>query len=695
MAASFDEIDQEWLIRFLEHRIGDRRIIRLIQKWLKAGVLEDGIVTVSDRGTGQGSVISPLLANIYLHYALDLWAVRWRRREATGDMIIVRYADDFIVGFQHESDARRFLDEMRERLGKFALSLHPEKTRLIEFGRFAAERRKRRGLGKPETFNFLGFTFICGKTRAGKFQIKRKTRRDRMRAKLKMIKEEMWRRMHQPIPAQGKWLWQVVQRLLQLPRRADQRSGTGRVPAPCHRPLAAHAAASQPEGSDHVGTDDAAGERLASETDHPPSLAERSLRRHTPEAGEAMGRAAEVVAPSSSIRTDGGCPVVQVNDLSRSLAAFDPISTLVVVVEMSKASWLVSSVVPGVERQPLKKLEPDATALLRLIERWRNEAVRVGRPISRIALAYEAGRDGFWLARWLIARGIEAHVIHSASVAVSRERKRAKTDRLDAAMLMRVFLGWLRGERGHCGMVAIPTMEEEDARRPNRERESLVNERSRIINRMKSALARLGIRGFKPHLRKAPERLAGLRTAEGTGLPANIIEEFRRDMARLALVREQISSIEKTRAERLERAPDTGPHAMVRLLARVIGIGIETADMLVREILSRKLRDRRALARYAGLTGSPDESGLKSREKGLAKAGNARVRRGLIQLAWRFLMFQKDSALARWYRTRTEGPSGARKTTMIVALARKLLIALWRLVTTGEVPDGVELRTAA
>jgi len=206
----FDEINQEWLIRFLEHRIGDRRIIRLIQKWLKAGVLEDGVVTVSDRGTGQGSVISPLLANIYLHYALDLWAMRWRRREATGDMIFVRYADDFIVGFQHESDARRFLDEMRERLGKFALSLHPEKTRLIEFGRFAAERRKRRGLGKPETFNFLGFTFICGKTRAGKFQIKRKTRADRMRAKLKMIKEEMWRRMHQPIPKQGKWLWYVV-----------------------------------------------------------------------------------------------------------------------------------------------------------------------------------------------------------------------------------------------------------------------------------------------------------------------------------------------------------------------------------------------------------------------------------------------------------------------------------------------------
>jgi len=206
----FDEINQQWLIRFLEHRIGDRRIIRLIQKWLKAGVMEDGVVRVSDRGTGQGSVISPLLANIYLHYTLDLWAMRWRQREAAGDMIFVRYADDFIVGFQHESDAQRFLDEMRERLGKFALSLHPKKTRLIEFGRFAAERRKRRGLGKPETFNFLGFTFICGKTRAGKFQIQRKTRGDRMRAKLTMIKEEMRRRMHLPIPKQGKWLWYVV-----------------------------------------------------------------------------------------------------------------------------------------------------------------------------------------------------------------------------------------------------------------------------------------------------------------------------------------------------------------------------------------------------------------------------------------------------------------------------------------------------
>jgi len=206
----FGAVSQAWLTRFLEHRIGDKRIIRLIQKWLRAGILEDGVVTVDDRGTGQGSVISPLLANIYLHYVMDLWAERWRRREARGDMIIVRYADDIVAGFEHEDDARRFLDAMRVRLGEFALSLHPDKTRLIEFGRNAATNRDRRGLGRPETFSFLGFTFVCGRSRQGKFLIKRKSRSDRIRARLKETKEELRRRMHQPIPEQGKWLKQVV-----------------------------------------------------------------------------------------------------------------------------------------------------------------------------------------------------------------------------------------------------------------------------------------------------------------------------------------------------------------------------------------------------------------------------------------------------------------------------------------------------
>jgi RNA-directed DNA polymerase len=290
----FDEISQEWLMRFLEHRIGDRRIIRLIQKWLKAGILEDGVVTASDKGTGQGAVISPLLANIYLHYALDLWAVR-RRRELTGDMIIVRYADDFIIGFQHEHEARRFLDEMRERLGKFALSLHPEKTRLIEFGRFAAERRQRRGLGRPETFNFVGFTFACGKTRSG--QIPDQTEHpDGPHASQAAGDQGALATVHAPADPRARGMAGTGRpRLLQLLRSADQRPCTRRVPPPRHRPLAAHAAASQPAGSDHMGTDDAARERLASEADHPSSLAKRSLCRQAPEVGAVCGKAARTV----------------------------------------------------------------------------------------------------------------------------------------------------------------------------------------------------------------------------------------------------------------------------------------------------------------------------------------------------------------------------------------------------------------
>jgi RNA-directed DNA polymerase len=206
----FTEVSQQWVVRFLEHRIGDKRIIRLVQKWLRSGILEDGIVTIEEKGTGQGSVISPLLSNIYLHYVFDLWAERWRRREAAGDMIMVRYADDTVVGFQHESDARRFRDAMRDRLREFSLSLHPEKTRLIEFGRFAAQNCKRRGRSKPETFKFLGFVLICDKSRRGDFRIRRKSRRDRMCAKLREIKEGLRHRMHRPIPETGKWLAQIV-----------------------------------------------------------------------------------------------------------------------------------------------------------------------------------------------------------------------------------------------------------------------------------------------------------------------------------------------------------------------------------------------------------------------------------------------------------------------------------------------------
>jgi transposase len=385
----------------------------------------------------------------------------------------------------------------------------------------------------------------------------------------------------------------------------------------------------------------------------------------------------------------------QPNDLSRSRTALDQSSTVIAVIEMSRSSWLVSGIIPGVERHPLKKLAPDEAGVLRLLRCWQEEATRAGRTISRIAIAFEAGRDGFWLARWLRERGIEAYVIHPASIPVPREHRRAKTDRLDTELLKRAFLGWLRGEPNHCSMAAVPTLEQEDAKRPNREREVLVGERTRIVNRMKGTLARLGIRDFKPTLRRARDLLETLRTPEGTTLPPNTLAELQREMARLRLVKEQIEELEAARAERLEQAPGEGQNAMVRLLARVVGVGIETADMLVQEVLSRNLRDRRAVARYAGLTGAPDESGTKRRERGLTKAGNARVRRGMIQLAWRFLLFQKDSALSQWYRARTTDARGATRKTLIVALARKLLIALWRFAATGEVPQGVALRPAA
>jgi len=207
----FDHLSHEWMVRFLEHRIADRRILRLLRKWLQAGVSEDGQWSETTVGTPQGAVISPLLANVFLHYVLDLWVQQWRSRHAHGDVIFVRYADDFVVGFQHRGDAECFRHELRERLAQFGLELHPDKTRLIEFGRFAAQRRAERGAGKPETFDFLGFTHGCGKTRQGAFTIKRVSVAKRMRAKLQTIKEQLKRAMHRPVAEVGRWLRSVVQ----------------------------------------------------------------------------------------------------------------------------------------------------------------------------------------------------------------------------------------------------------------------------------------------------------------------------------------------------------------------------------------------------------------------------------------------------------------------------------------------------
>src|ERR1700738_2021643 len=225
-------------------------------------------------------------------------------------------------------------------------------------------------------------------------------------------------------------------------------------------------------------------------------------------------------------------PMQKLNDLSRSLTALEPDGTLIAVIEMSLSSWLVAGIVPGVERPPLKKLAVDESALLKLLHRWREEAEKAGCRIERIAVAFEAGRDGFWLARWLRARGIEAYVIHASSIAMPREHRRAKTDRLDTEALMRAFLGWLRGEARHCRMAAIPTLEQEDAKRPTREHESLVAERTRLVNRMKATLIRLGIRTFNVKLRKAAEGLAALRPPEGEPVPPNTLAQLRRDLER-------------------------------------------------------------------------------------------------------------------------------------------------------------------
>lgn len=382
------------------------------------------------------------------------------------------------------------------------------------------------------------------------------------------------------------------------------------------------------------------------------------------------------------------------SDLSKSHVVLGQDSTLIVVIELGLSNWLVGGLVPGLKRQPKKKLDPDPKVLLALIDRWRGEAVKAGKMIERVVVAYEAGRDGFWLARWLLARGVEAHVIHPNSIPVPREHRRAKSDRLDTELLLRAFLGWLRGEPKHCTMVGIPGIEEEDLKRPNREHQRLVNERTALINRLKACMIRFGIRSFNPKLKKAVEHLAQLTTPEGVPLPANTLAEVKRDLARLQLVKEQIKAIEADRLRRLAQTPAEGHTAKVRSLNRVVGLGVETADVLGSEMFCRDLRDRRAVARYGGLTGSPDESGQKRREQGLARAGNGRVRRGMIQFAWRFLMFQKDSPLAQWYRQRAQSARKDVRKLMIVALARKLLIALWRMVTHGVLPDGITLREA-
>ena len=264
----FDGISHPWLVKFVEHRIADRRVVRLIQKWLSAGVLEDGKHLRVEEGTPQGGSASPLLANIYLHYVFDLWVQAWREKLATGDLVVVRYADDLVVGFENRAEAERFRKDFRERLAKFGLELHPEKTRLIEFGRTAEFNRKQRGEGKPETFTFLGFTHHCGKTRKGRFTIWRKTAGKRLRAKLESIQQELQRRMHEPVGRVGEWLHRVVNGLLPLSRCARKLRQSRRFPAEVMPAVGAGVTAPQSEAPPELGSPQLSVRRMAALSPH-------------------------------------------------------------------------------------------------------------------------------------------------------------------------------------------------------------------------------------------------------------------------------------------------------------------------------------------------------------------------------------------------------------------------------------------
>jgi transposase len=365
--------------------------------------------------------------------------------------------------------------------------------------------------------------------------------------------------------------------------------------------------------------------------------------------------------------------------------AFDHNSTLVLALELSGKGWQVGAVLPGVARRPRRNVAPrDVAGLLAQIERWKAEAQRAGRTVLRTVLAYEAGRDGFWIARCLLAHGIEVQIMHPASIPVERRGRRAKTDRIDLDMLLRTLLAWLRGEPRVCSMVRIPSETEEDMRRPERERERLVSERIALENRIENLLCLHGIAGFKPRLKKAAERLDDLRSFAGAPLPPMLQEELHRLMTRHRMLSEQLREIEAAREQAAMAAEPDCAVQQIQMLARLVGLGLATASGLTREVFCRSFADRRAIAGFVGLTGTPFNS----------KNGNPRVRRILLQLAWRWLRFQPDSALSCWFVERTGGAKGRIRKIMVVALARKLLVALWRYVETGEVPAGARLAAA-
>ena len=381
--------------------------------------------------------------------------------------------------------------------------------------------------------------------------------------------------------------------------------------------------------------------------------------------------------------------------LASSAAAVDYDATLILAVDTSNKSWVVAAHVPGFGHIKAKQTTaPTADALAIAIEGYRRRAATSGRVIDRVIVVYEAGYGGFWLARWLKSRGIEVHVMQPSSVPVERRKRRAKSDKIDADLLLRTLLAWLRGEPRVCSMVAVPEEAEEDARRYSREREELIRERIMLSNRVGAILATLGIDDYNPLRRDRRVRLEALRTALDQPLPEHARAKIVRIIDRLELVLSQVSVLESQRDAVLEEKAPEEAERMIKALVLLRSIGAQSATVLVYEAFIRRFASGKALGCYAGLTGTPFNSGGSEREQGISKAGNRRLRAAMGELAWLWLRYQPESALATWFKERLAGAKGRLKKVLLVALARKLLIALWRYATDGVVPVGAVLKPA-
>jgi transposase len=370
--------------------------------------------------------------------------------------------------------------------------------------------------------------------------------------------------------------------------------------------------------------------------------------------------------------------------------------TLILAIELSNKKWVLAAQVPGMPQTKARRtIDPTPEALMAAIDSYRARAAAAGRTIERAIATYEAGWSGFWLARWLAVRGIEAHVIQPASVPVDRRARRAKSDGIDAELLLRTLLAWLRGEPRVCSMVPVPDEADEDARRCVRERAELVSERTGLVNRIGAVLATLGLSDYNPLRRDRHRRLGELRTAVGAPLPPYARAKITRMLLRLELVLAQVAELDQQRDAVLEDAEPDRAGAMIQQLAGLRGIGVQSATVLVREAFVRKFANGKALGSYAGLTSTPYSSGGVEREQGIGKAGNRRLRTAMVELAWLWQRYQPASAQVRWFRERV-GTTGRRvRKVMVVALARKLLVALWRFVTEGVVPEGAVMKPAS